>query len=540
MGRATGDGIAFDVLVDTNAPKLHNSAVSIYEEDGRTWLEGTFEDDGSLASVEIFPQVKRSYNTQNNPYADPNYFEYGMDKNNPFYTEMIYDADVQEWTFRCDITEYAHTNESYSGENYYYNFDWTGNIFIFGGDYGGNDRGYAVTVNTDPGLVLSTTSARLYVGDTFELNILDNTGDDLPITRSSEKSEVASIDEYGIITAVAPGLVLDGPGFCTNGVSWSGKLVALPGYELPSEIKVCTRYDYGYESEMSLGGYYNSDTYDSTTGTIDVNYETKNAAFYTLSQPGISYMTATSSDGQHSIRFAVICEGVRAEKLEPDTKSMTLEEGKTAQLNVTLTPEPTLQEDQVLMFTSFNEDVALVDENGVVTAVAPGYAYVKIALASNTRITGYCGVEATASDANLAGTVTSYGDAEAPVTVTLWKDGQEVKTVTALNGTYRLNAEPGSYQITFSKENHVSRSYNITVDSDPVIQDGNLCLLGDVNGDGQTDIADSARLYAHVMGTNPLTDEYAMSCADVVADGDLDIGDTGRLYAHVRDTPPLY
>ena len=791
----TGDVIAFDVLVDTNAPKLHNSAVSIYEEDGKTWLEGTFEDEGSLASVEIFPQVKRSYNMQNNPYADPAYFEYGMDKNNPFYTEMIYDADVQEWTFRCDITEYAHTNESYSGENYYYNFDWTGNIFIFGGDYGGNDRGYAVTVNTDPGLVLSTTSARLYVGDTFELSVIDNTGDDLPIIRSSEKSEVASVDEHGIITAVAPGqtvitvsngeesvvcvvaveerptevvdfdlsidnfegmkpngaivvkvtdlqpadvvitentwlvyeddeewagllnvaqnssdamsatislnaamyesdeptagtgylevtingvtrtmhfgwddlyrsttedglvsdayygeqtiyvtqgetadlvakyrqnhsfipvelytmagyvqygssnpttaatgLVLDGPGFCTNGASWSGKLVAQPGYELPSEIKVCTRYDYGYESEMSLGGYYNSYTYDPatgdifvkeapygasntlviradgvavegapggthsgveylrpdgtygpfqwtvtegegelTTGTLDASYEKKNAAFYTPSQPGISYITATSSDGQHSIRFAVICEGVQAEKLEPDTKSLTLVEGEKAQLKVTLTPEPTLEEDKALLFTSFNEDVALVDENGMITAVSPGYAYVKIALASNTKVTGYCVVQVTAAaEVDLSGKVTSWGDPQAPVTVTLWKDGQEAAQVSSSDGTYQLKVKPGSYQITFSKENHAVRSYDITVGTEPVVRDGEILLLGDVNGDGEVNITDTARLSAHVNGTRLLTDAYAMACADVLADGQLDIGDTARLYAHVRNTQPLY
>ena len=30
---------------------------------------------------------------------------------------MIYDADAHTWTFTCDVTEYAHTNESYPGES---------------------------------------------------------------------------------------------------------------------------------------------------------------------------------------------------------------------------------------------------------------------------------------------------------------------------------------------------------------------------------------------------------------------------------------
>ena len=791
----TGNVIAFDVLVDTKAPKLYNSAVSIYEEDGKTWMEGTFEDDGSLASVEVFPQVKRSYNLQSNPYADPEYYEYGMDKNNPFYTEMIYDADVQEWTFRCDITEYAHTNESYSGENYYYNFDWTGNVFIFGGDYGGNDRGYAVTVNTNPGLVLSTTSARLYVGDTMELSVIDNTGADAPITRSSEKEEVASIDEYGIITAVAPGqavitvsngtesvvcvvaveerptevldfdlsidsfegmkpngsivvkvtnlqpadvvitentwlvyeddeewagllnvaqntsdamsatislnaamyeseeptagtgyldvtingvtrtmhfgwddlyrstdedglvsdayygeqtvyvtqgetaeliakyrqnhsfipvqlytmegyvqygssnpttaangLLLDGPTFSANGVSWSGKLVALPGYELPAEIKVCTRYDYGYENEMSLDGYYNSYTYDPvtgeifvkeapygasnilviradgvategapggthsgveytrpdgtygpfdwtvtegtgdlTTGTVDANYETKDAAFYTPSEPGVSYITATSRDGLYSIRYAVVCEGVKAQKLEPNVKSMTLEAGQTGALNVTLTPEPTLEEDRELIFTSYNKEVATVNENGVITANAPGYAYIKIALATNTNVTSYCVVQVTAPETvSLSGAVTSYGDEQEPVTLQLWQGEELVLSNTTAEDTYELSGIlPGAYTLEVSKLNHVTRCYEVTVEAENLTQDVTVCLLGDVTGDGNVNILDIARLYAHVKG-DLLTDDYAMACGDVTEDGSLNIIDVGRLYAHIRNTQPLY
>ncbi len=791
----TGDIISFDVLVDTNAPTLYNSAVSIYEEDGRLWMEGTFQDDGSLASVEVFPQVKRSYNMQSNPYADPEYFEYGMDKNNPFYTEMIYDPDVQEWTFRCDITEYNHTNESYSGENYYYNFDWTGNVFIFGGDYGGNDRGYAITVNSDPGLVLSTTSARLYVGDTVELSVIDNTGTDAPITRISQTPEVATIDGYGIITAVAPGqtvitisngtdttvcivaveerptevvdfdlsidhfsglkpdgsivvqvenlqpadvvitqntwlvyeddeewagllnvsqnnsdamsatislnaqmyeseeptagsgylevtingvtrtmhfdwddlyqstsqdglisdayygeqivyvtqgetanliakyrqnhsfipvelytmenyeqygynnpvtaatgLVLDGATFAANGAYWSGKLVALPGYELPTEIKVCTRYDYGYESEMTLNGYYNSYTYDASTGeitvkeapygasntlviradgiavegapggihsgteyprpdgtygpftwtvtegsgeltagTVDANYETKNAAFYTPAEPGVSYLTATSNDGSYSINFAVVCEGVKAEKLDLNTKSLVLEAGTTDTLTATLTPEPTLDEDKVLIWTSFNEEVATVDENGVITAVAPGYAYIKVAVATNTSVDTCCVIEVTEPEANLMGTITSYGDEPAPVSVEVLQGETVIASGEFTEGSYSFRNVPiGNYTLKISKLHHVTREYPITVADEPVTQDVTVCLLGDVDGDGVINMGDIALLYAHIRGTQLLTDDYAKACADAAGNGKLNMGDISKIYAHIRGTNLLW
>ena len=41
-------------------------------------------------------------------------------------------------------------------------------------------------------------------------------------------------------------------------------------------------------------------------GQIEDYYETKNGAFYTPSEPGISYITASSKDGKYSVNFAVI------------------------------------------------------------------------------------------------------------------------------------------------------------------------------------------------------------------------------------------
>lgn len=198
----TGDVISVHIMVDTVAPKLVNSAVSAYEKDGRKYIAGTFEDDGSIASVEVYPLVKRTYKEG---YGDPGYAEYGLDRNNSFYSEMIYDADVREWKFEADVSEYAHINESYAGENNYYDFTWTGNVYIYGGDYGGNDRSYAVSVNTDSGLVLSTTSGLMYVGDTFDLSVNNNTGSDAALTRTSSNPEVATIDEFGHVEALAPG-----------------------------------------------------------------------------------------------------------------------------------------------------------------------------------------------------------------------------------------------------------------------------------------------------------------------------------------------
>ena len=198
-----GDVISFPITVDTVAPKLENNAVSIYEADGRVYLTGTVYDvDGSIASVEVHPYVSRTYKEG---YGNPDYIDYDIDIANPFFSQHVYDPATKTLTFTADVTEYAHANENYSGENYYYDFTWTGNVFISCGDYGLNDRTYAVTVNKGEGIILSQTSALLYVGGEFDLSVIDNTGVDGTLFRESSNPEVATIDEFGHVVALAPG-----------------------------------------------------------------------------------------------------------------------------------------------------------------------------------------------------------------------------------------------------------------------------------------------------------------------------------------------
>lgn len=64
-------------------------------------------------------------------------------------------------------------------------------------------------------------------------------------------------------------------------------------------------------------------------------------------------------------------------------------------------------------------------------------------------------------------------------------------------------------------------------------------LLGDVNRDGYVNIIDVQRLYAHLNGSNPLTDAEELAIADVNIDGNINIVDVQRLYAHLNGSNPL-
>ena len=197
----TGDVLQFPIVVDTVAPKLENNTVSFYQgKDGRTYMTGTvYDEDGSIASVEVHPYVKRTHK------QNPDYFGWDIDQLNPFYTKHVYDAATKTLTFTCDVTEYAHTNESWPGESDSYDFEWEGTLFLSCGDYGLNDRTYTMKLETENGLRLSQTSALMYVGGEFELSVIDNTFIEGDLIRSSSNPAVATIDEFGTIKAIAPG-----------------------------------------------------------------------------------------------------------------------------------------------------------------------------------------------------------------------------------------------------------------------------------------------------------------------------------------------
>lgn len=66
------------------------------------------------------------------------------------------------------------------------------------------------------------------------------------------------------------------------------------------------------------------------------------------------------------------------ETVELKEGRLTLHEGESQSLTATLTPEPTLEKHEALIWKSYDESVATVDETGKITAVAPGFAYITV------------------------------------------------------------------------------------------------------------------------------------------------------------------
>ena len=148
------------------------------------------------------------------------------------------------------------------------------------------------------------------------------------------------------------------------------------------------------------------------------------------------------------------------------------------------------------------------------------------------------------SSISVSGNITSYLSDTEPITVSMMKGGNTEYTTTEKgeSASYSFeNVEPGAYTITVSKEGHVTREYAVTVGDSDVSQDVTICPLGDINGDGETDVLDATVGLRYIRKLREL-DDYQIKCGDVFGDGDgeVDVNDISRILRHVRKLKPLY
>ncbi len=97
----------------------------------------------------------------------------------------------------------------------------------------------------------------------------------------------------------------------------------------------------------------------------------------------------------------------------------------------------------------------------------------------------------------------------------------------------------GTYTVKVSKLNHVTREYEITVDSENVEQNFSINLIGDINGDGKIRMNDMNLINAHLKETQ-LLDGYALACADINGDGRVRMNDMNLVNAHLKETSLLW
>ena len=263
-------------------------------------------------------------------------------------------------------------------------------------------------------------------------------------------------------------------------------------------------------------------------------------ATYEMEKGNVYYLSCGTYNAYEEVTYRVgIAKTTAATALELEVESINMQQYNTADaVKYSFLPQGAIIEE--ITWTSSDPSVVLVDEWGYLEAVGEGECV--ITATSESGLTDSYTVKVTGGvqRVSVSGSIESFGE-NTPVNLLLWQGfGEIVAEFETTLDSYQIDDVPsGSYTLEVSKENHVTRRYRIIVEEASVVQDVKICLLGDVTGDGEIDIADTGRIYAHVKGTSELTD-YALACADVMDDGEIDIADTGRIYAHVKGTAELF
>ena len=109
-------------------------------------------------------------------------------------------------------------------------------------------------------------------------------------------------------------------------------------------------------------------------------------------------------------------------------------------------------------------------------------------------------------------------------------------TVKGNTAEYSIEGVAPAYTTQVMKHNHVTREYTVTVGSSNVVQDVEIWLLGDVNGDGTINVKDKKLIFNHLNDPSGALTGYALDVGDVNRDGTINVKDKKLIFNHLKGT----
>lgn len=235
-----------------------------------------------------------------------------------------------------------------------------------------------ITVNAPlTGITLNTQETSIKKGDTADLDVIytpEDTTDDKTVTWTSSDDEIATVDENGVVTALKDGetTITATVGSHTAECLVHVREVPLEGIDLD---KTAITMNKGDKSEALVVSYNPEDTTDDKT----VTWSSENEDIATVEDGVVTAVGAGTTNITAKVgEFTATCEVTVVVPLESisvkaDGATDSLEVDDTVNLTVEYSPADTTVERDVT-WTSSDDTVATVDENGTVTAVKGGTA----------------------------------------------------------------------------------------------------------------------------------------------------------------------
>ena len=254
------------------------------------------------------------------------------------------------------------------------------------------------TANAIQNVTLSRTSINFTVkGGTAKLTATISPTEHISsdkITWSSSNTDVATVNDIGIVTAKANGSATI-TAKAVNGKTASCKVTVQYKTEIPiTAVKLNTTnltLDKGKTSTLVA-----TITPSNTTQSKTITWSSSNNNIATVSSTGVvtakasgtAIITAKTSNGKTATCKIIVptqtITTIPITAVKLNTTNLTLDKGKTSTLVATITPSNTTQS-KTITWSSSNNNIATVSSTGVVTAKASGTATIT-AKTSNGKI----------------------------------------------------------------------------------------------------------------------------------------------------------
>lgn len=200
-----------------------------------------------------------------------------------------------------------------------------------------------------------------------------NTTDDATITWSSDDDTIATVDGNGVVSGLKEGTVTitAQAGSKTDTVSITVKEIHIDSISL----NVTTAEILKGENVELIATINPSNTTDDKT----ITWTTSDEAIATVKDGVVTGMkegtaTITAKAGTKTATTTITVKEIHIDGIEVDTKDLSLLIGETASIKATLTPTNTTDEDKTITWSSDNEKVVTVDQQGNVKAIKEGTA----------------------------------------------------------------------------------------------------------------------------------------------------------------------
>ena len=159
-------------------------------------------------------------------------------------------------------------------------------------------------------------------------------------------------------------------------------------------LRTTTANDYG-RIAVSIGGQAFDQEVDCYSADLGVKETTVGRGSLSAGEQVVTLRCTGKNAGSKGYYIGLDCleltpVAVAVERITLDRESLHLLEGQTELLTAVV--EPKEAADRQLVWTSSDETVARVDENGRVTALAPGKATIRVTAAGNEEVSAVCEV----------------------------------------------------------------------------------------------------------------------------------------------------